>query len=104
MISLAAIEANVQRLWPQARHAVVSLTSERQREQIVLLTEQPDATLAALRAWCAPRAVRPSETPRRILVIEEIPFLPTGKVDYAAAQSIAEEMLKSREGDAEEPA
>jgi hypothetical protein len=67
----------------------------------VLLTEQPDATLAALRAWCALHEVRPSETPRRILVIEEIPFLPTGKIDYAAAQSIAEERLKTREDDAE---
>jgi acyl-[acyl-carrier-protein]-phospholipid O-acyltransferase/long-chain-fatty-acid--[acyl-carrier-protein] ligase len=93
LISLAAIEAHVQRLWPYGRHAAISISGERHREQIVLLTEQPDATLDALRRWFAVRDVHPSQTPRRVFVTEEIPSLPTGKVDYGAAQRIAEERL-----------
>jgi acyl-[acyl-carrier-protein]-phospholipid O-acyltransferase/long-chain-fatty-acid--[acyl-carrier-protein] ligase len=94
MVSLALVEAHAQALWPQGQHAAVSTPGERRSEQVVLVTDQPKATASAFRDWAKTNNVRPIEAPDRIVVVKEVPLLPTGKVDYPAAQRMAEERLE----------
>jgi acyl-[acyl-carrier-protein]-phospholipid O-acyltransferase/long-chain-fatty-acid--[acyl-carrier-protein] ligase len=104
MVSLTAVETHAQTLWPEARHAAVSVGGARGREQIILLTEQRDAELDAFRAWRDEHGVAPIETPRRVFVVPEIPILATGKVDYATAQRMAEMRCEPDGSNANEPA
>jgi acyl-[acyl-carrier-protein]-phospholipid O-acyltransferase / long-chain-fatty-acid--[acyl-carrier-protein] ligase len=74
-------------------HVAVSLPDPKKGEQIILVTEQPDADRAALAAHAKAQGFPELWAPRAILVLEAIPVLGSGKIDYAAT---AEEALKKR--------
>jgi acyl-[acyl-carrier-protein]-phospholipid O-acyltransferase/long-chain-fatty-acid--[acyl-carrier-protein] ligase len=93
MVSLAAIETMTADLWPGVNHVAVSLPDPRKGEQIVLVTEQGDADRAALAAHAKAQGFPELWVPRAILVLETIPVLGSGKIDYAAT---AEEALSKR--------
>jgi acyl-[acyl-carrier-protein]-phospholipid O-acyltransferase/long-chain-fatty-acid--[acyl-carrier-protein] ligase len=90
MVSLSAAEALAAGLWPDARHAVISLPDARKGERLILVTDQPDADAAKLLAHA--RALGASElaVPRRVVKAPDIPVLGTGKTDYVAVQRLAE--------------
>jgi acyl-[acyl-carrier-protein]-phospholipid O-acyltransferase / long-chain-fatty-acid--[acyl-carrier-protein] ligase len=48
MISLAAVETMLSSLWPEATHVVVALPDAKKGEQLVLMTDKPDADKAVL--------------------------------------------------------
>jgi acyl-[acyl-carrier-protein]-phospholipid O-acyltransferase/long-chain-fatty-acid--[acyl-carrier-protein] ligase len=91
MVSLAAIEAMTQGLWPDFSHVVVSLPDTRKGEQIVLVTEKPDADRDALLAHAQAQGFPELWVPRAILVAG-IPVLGSGKTDYAAATEMAQRL------------
>ncbi len=90
MVSLGAVEELVAGLWPDARHAVVCLSDEKKGERLVLVTEQseaePSALLGHFRASGAPELA----APRKVMRVNELPVLGSGKTDYVAIQRIAE--------------
>ena len=90
MVSLAAVEELVAGLWPEARHAVVSLSDEKKGERLVLLTDQPEADLAALAAHLRASGAPELAAPRRVMRVNELPVLGSGKTDYVAIQRMAE--------------
>jgi acyl-[acyl-carrier-protein]-phospholipid O-acyltransferase / long-chain-fatty-acid--[acyl-carrier-protein] ligase len=89
-ISLEAVEAHARALWPNARHAALVTRAARGGEEIVLVTDQPDASPEALRAWVKAHGLRAIEAPRRVLASVTVPTLAMGKIDYEAARSLAE--------------
>ena len=91
MVSLAAVEAMVQRLWPDANHLALALPDTRKGEQIVLVTEQADADRAALLAHAQAHGFPELWVPRSILVAS-IPVLGSGKTDYAAASEMVRKL------------
>jgi acyl-[acyl-carrier-protein]-phospholipid O-acyltransferase/long-chain-fatty-acid--[acyl-carrier-protein] ligase len=93
MVSLAAIETMVADLWPGVNHVAVTLPDPRKGEQIILVTEQPDADRAALLAHAKAQGFPELWAPRGILVLEQIPVLGSGKIDYAGT---AEEAASKR--------
>jgi acyl-[acyl-carrier-protein]-phospholipid O-acyltransferase/long-chain-fatty-acid--[acyl-carrier-protein] ligase len=84
MVSLAAIETMVADLWPGVNHVAVSLPDPRKGEQIILVTEQGNADRQALTAHAKALGFPELWVPRAILVLEQIPVLGSGKIDYAA--------------------
>lgn len=90
LVSLEAIEAHAHALWPNARHAALVTRAARGGEEIVLITDQPDASPEALRAWVKAHGLRALEAPRRVLATVTMPTLAMGKIDYEAARSLAE--------------
>jgi acyl-[acyl-carrier-protein]-phospholipid O-acyltransferase / long-chain-fatty-acid--[acyl-carrier-protein] ligase len=92
MVSLAAIETMAADLWPGVNHVAVSLPDPRKGEQIVLVTEKPDAERSALMAHAKAQGFPELWVPRAILVLETIPVLGSGKIDYAGAQEAASSM------------
>ena len=90
MVSMPAAEALAASLWPEAAHAVVAVADARKGEALVLLTTRGDATAAAMLAQARARGTAEIAVPRVVRVLEKLPLLGTGKVDYVAAARILE--------------
>lgn len=84
MVSLPAVEGYAATLWPDAEHAVVTRPDPRKGEQLVLFTTRPEATASALQQWARSNGIAELAVPRDIRVVEALPVLGTGKLDYVA--------------------
>lgn len=91
MVSLAAVETLVQKLWPDDSHVVVSLPDPRKGEQLVLVTSRETADRDELLAFGKQEGFPELWIPRAVLV-SQIPVLGTGKVDYGATVEMAHKM------------
>lgn len=89
MISLPAVEGYAAALWPEAEHAVVTRPDARKGEQLVLFTTCRDAKAAALLAWGKANGVTELAMPRDIRVLDSLPLLGSGKIDYAGMTQLA---------------
>ncbi|KQN37795.1 2-acyl-glycerophospho-ethanolamine acyltransferase [Sphingomonas sp. Leaf407] len=82
MISLPAVEGYAAKLWSGADHAVVTRPDPRKGEQLVLFTTHADATVGALQEWARASGVAELAIPRDLRIVEALPVLGTGKLDY----------------------
>ena len=89
MISLAAVEAYAASVWPENAHAVVGVEDKRKGEQLVLVTDCAEATREDIMAWAREHGVSELALPRRIVKIDALPLLGTGKIDYAHINRLA---------------
>jgi acyl-[acyl-carrier-protein]-phospholipid O-acyltransferase / long-chain-fatty-acid--[acyl-carrier-protein] ligase len=89
MISLAAVEGMITELWPENNHVVISVPDPRKGEQLVLVTDKPDASRDAMLAKARAAGVPELWVPKQILVVASIPLLGSGKVDFPAAIQLA---------------
>jgi acyl-[acyl-carrier-protein]-phospholipid O-acyltransferase/long-chain-fatty-acid--[acyl-carrier-protein] ligase len=89
MVSLAAVETLVSETWPEHSHVAVVLPDARKGEQIVLVTDRPDAERADLIAHFAAQGAPELWVPRSVLMVPAIPVLGSGKVDYPGAAALA---------------
>jgi acyl-[acyl-carrier-protein]-phospholipid O-acyltransferase/long-chain-fatty-acid--[acyl-carrier-protein] ligase len=91
MVSLTAVEAFAEAVWPDGRHAVVSIRDDKKGERLVLVTDRPDAEVASLAAWARSNGAPELAVPKKIVRLTELPVLGTGKTDYVAIQRMAEQ-------------
>lgn len=89
-VSLGVVENCAAALWPDNAHAAVALADDRKGEQIILLTDAPDATRLELVAWAQNHGVSELAVPRKVVHVAAIPLLGTGKTDYVAVKKLAE--------------
>jgi len=92
MVSLAAIETIASDLWPGATHVGVTLPDKRKGEQVVLVTDKPDADRDDFLAYARANGVPELYVPRAILVVNAIPVLGSGKIDYAGTAELVKTM------------
>ncbi|MEM1380086.1 MAG: AMP-binding protein [Pseudomonadota bacterium] len=97
MVSLAVVENCASVVWPDAVHAAVILPDDKKGEQIVLLTEEVNPDRSALLSWAQTHGVPELAVPKRVLHVEDVPVLGTGKVDYVTLQRRAEELVAEAE-------
>jgi acyl-[acyl-carrier-protein]-phospholipid O-acyltransferase/long-chain-fatty-acid--[acyl-carrier-protein] ligase len=93
MVSLAIVETCASALWPDNTHAALSIPDVHRGEQIVLLTDAKVADRTALLAWARDHGVPELAVPRRIVHLEKVPILGTGKPDYAEIGRLATECV-----------
>lgn len=91
MVSLTAVESYLSKLWPDSAHAVVALPDAKKGEQLILLTEQKDAERSAIIAYTKEEGIGELSLPKVIHIIDNMPLLGTGKLDYVAIKELAEE-------------
>lgn len=89
MVSLAAVESMIAGLWPGFNHVVVGLPDARKGEQLVLVTEMPDADKRLLQETAKAQGYPELWVPRAILVTNTIPVLGNGKIDYGGTRELA---------------
>jgi len=94
MVSLTAAEDLAHAVWPQARHAVVAVPDPKKGERLVLVTDRRDAEAAPLLAHAQAIGAPEVAVPKRIIRVQEIPVLGTGKTDYVALQRIVDAELR----------
>lgn len=88
MVSLVALEEEIDRLWPGVPAAVVATEDERRGETLVLVTEKPDARREELAAHLKGAGYPEVAIPKKILCVEKIPLLGSGKTDYPAVERL----------------
>jgi acyl-[acyl-carrier-protein]-phospholipid O-acyltransferase/long-chain-fatty-acid--[acyl-carrier-protein] ligase len=88
-VSLAVVENVAAALWPDNAHAAVAVPDGRKGEQIVLLTDAKEARREELIVWARNHGVSELSVPRRIVQVDSIPLLATGKTDYVTVQKMA---------------
>jgi acyl-[acyl-carrier-protein]-phospholipid O-acyltransferase/long-chain-fatty-acid--[acyl-carrier-protein] ligase len=92
MVSLAYVEEAVQEVWPDEPHAAVSVSGDDSKgESIVLLTERKNADREELRAALVKNGMAEIAIPKRVIVVDALPRMGVGKVDYKTAANMAAE-------------
>ena len=91
MVSLTVVENCASALWPDHMHAAAILPDPKRGEQIILLTDRPDAKRADLMRWAQTHGVPEISVPKKVMSVESIPVLGTGKLDYVAVTKLAKE-------------
>jgi len=87
MVSLTAVEQIAIEVWPEAHHAAVSLPDPKKGEQVILLTTHKGATLHDLAKSAV--GVAQISLPKKVIEIDTVPVLATGKTNYIAATELA---------------
>jgi acyl-[acyl-carrier-protein]-phospholipid O-acyltransferase/long-chain-fatty-acid--[acyl-carrier-protein] ligase len=82
MVSLTVVEQLAMKAWENANHAAISLPDIKKGEQIILITTQKQATVSELSK--SSTGVTAINLPKKILFIDAIPVMSTGKTDYVA--------------------
>lgn len=90
MVSLTAVEGIAGAVWPEQRHAVVSIPDSRKGEKLVLVTDHAAADVAPLAEWARSNGAPELVVPKKIVKVAEVPVLGTGKTDYVAIQKMVE--------------
>lgn len=92
MVSLAVVENCASAIWPDNMHAAATLPDPRKGEQVVLLSDCPDANREDILSWAQNHGVAELSVPKKIFLVDEIPVLGTGKLDYGAIQKKAKDL------------
>jgi acyl-[acyl-carrier-protein]-phospholipid O-acyltransferase/long-chain-fatty-acid--[acyl-carrier-protein] ligase len=95
MVSLAVVENCATTLWPDSSHAAIAAPDSRKGEEIILVTDSAHAARADLVAFARSHGVSELAVPRRIVQVDEVPILGTGKIDYVAVERLAREQSKA---------
>ena len=90
MVSLSAVEGLVSAVWPEGRHAVISIADSRKGEKLVLVTDRPDADVSRIAEWAREHGAPELAVPKKIVRVKELPMLGTGKTDYVGIQSLVD--------------
>ncbi|MEQ1528335.1 MAG: acyl-[ACP]--phospholipid O-acyltransferase, partial [Methylococcales bacterium] len=91
MISLTVVEQIAAKAWPDGLHAVVSLADAKKGEQIILLTTNKKANLSDLTAVAT--GIAQIGLPKKLLIVDAIPVMATGKINYPAVTELATQKL-----------
>lgn len=91
MISLAAIEALAGELWPGVLSAVGAIPDPRKGERLIMVTEKAGATRAEFQGFAKSRGASEMMTPAEVVVVDKVPILGSGKLDFAGINKLVRE-------------
>ncbi|MEX6632895.1 AMP-binding protein [Hyphococcus lacteus] len=97
MVSLAVVENCASAVWPDNLHAAAILPDPKKGEQVILVTDRKDAPRGLLLTWAQSHGVPEIAVPKKIVIVDEIPVLGTGKIDFLSVRTLAEEGLIAME-------
>lgn len=90
MVSLTQVESWVSGLWPEFQHCICAIADERKGEKLVLITTYQQAQRKELQQYITQCGGAEIMLPKLIVKVMSLPVLGTGKLDYNAAQKLAE--------------
>ena len=95
-VSLSVVENCASALWPDHAHAAIAIPDGRKGESIVLVTTNPQASRSDLLVWVQNHGVPELAVPRRIIRVNDLPVLGSGKVDYRGVAAIVAKEAESQ--------
>lgn len=90
MVSLAAIEAHIARLWPGHAHAVIGVPDAKKGERLILVTDYSAAERDELLAFARREGLAEISVPKMLIKQAELPLLGSGKLDYGRIRTLVE--------------
>ncbi len=93
IVSLAVVENCATSVWPDNMHAAAILPDRRKGEQIILITDCKEHDRADLLAWAQSHGVPELAVPKKIIHVDHVPVLGTGKLDYVSVTRMAKEKV-----------
>jgi acyl-[acyl-carrier-protein]-phospholipid O-acyltransferase/long-chain-fatty-acid--[acyl-carrier-protein] ligase len=91
MVSLGAIESALSALWPDNQHAAITIPDDKKGEQIIVITDRANADRADIMHYMKAQNLPDISIPRTIKIVEKLPLLGTGKIDYQSIQKMMSE-------------
>jgi len=92
MVSLTAVEEAISHLWPGFLHAVLNLPDDRKGEQLLLITNYPEADRRVIINYFRQEGLSELSLPKRVKIIKSMPLLGTGKIDYVSLKEAIEKI------------
>jgi len=89
MVSLTAVEGYAHHVWPDHMHAVISIADARKGEQLILMTDNSEAERSELLEYAKNQGITELMIPKTLHIMDSLPVLATGKLDYVALQNLA---------------
>lgn len=84
MVSLTAVEKYLAQLWPDHDQAVVNIPDAKKGEAIILVTTNKNAKRPEIIAYASKNGLSELMIPKKIVTVDSIPVLATGKTDYVS--------------------
>ena len=75
-------------IWPENNSVVLSVPDDRKGEQLLLVTDRAGADRSALLAAAKTEGIPELWVPRSIIVVDQIPVMATGKIDFVATSEM----------------
>lgn len=91
MVSLAAVEEMATAVWPDMLHAATTLPDQQKGELLVMISEAEGANRNELLQYAKAKGISEINVPKKIVSVRQLPLLGTGKIDYPAVKTMAEE-------------
>lgn len=93
MISLTAVEAKVQKHFPEAAFACVGVPDKKKGEQLVLFTTLKGADRKAISNAMKAEGASELMIPKNLIELDVLPLLGSGKTDYVTLNRLAREKV-----------
>ncbi|MCG8379135.1 MAG: AMP-binding protein, partial [Proteobacteria bacterium] len=90
MVSLTSVEELAMLTWPNIIHAAVAVHDDRKGEKIILVTEKANAERKELQQTAREHQFSELAIPAKIKIVEQVPILGTGKIDYINLAKLVE--------------
>ena len=87
----AAVEQIIDKLYPDAKQGVITVTDEKKGERIVLITSADSASLSELHKYFKKQNVSELWMPKEVVYMKTPPLLGSGKFDYLKAKAMYDE-------------
>ena len=95
MVSLTAVEELAALTWPEIKHASISMIDHKNKERIILVTENKKASHLEIQRTAKKNQISELTIPKKIITSLEIPVLATGKVDYVNLEKLVVSTIKN---------
>ncbi len=89
MVSLPAAETHLSKLSPQNFHAIFAIPGAKKGEQLILMTTDKAIKRGDISAFFKENNITELSVPKEIMVVEKLPLLGTGKIDYVSVKTLA---------------
>ncbi|MCQ2913671.1 MAG: AMP-binding protein [Alphaproteobacteria bacterium] len=91
MVSLTAVEIAINELYPETMNGIVAISDPKKGEKLVLYTTSKDAEIAQIKQFIRQKGLSDLSAPAVVNMVDEIPLVGAGKVDYQKLKRMAEE-------------
>jgi acyl-[acyl-carrier-protein]-phospholipid O-acyltransferase/long-chain-fatty-acid--[acyl-carrier-protein] ligase len=98
MVSLMAVEGYISELYPEFICALIAIPDDKKGEQLVLITNNTAATKLDIAKFFKTKGYAEIAVPKDILILEELPLLGSGKVDYVRLKEYVLNNISQEQG------
>ncbi|MFT6258495.1 MAG: acyl-[acyl-carrier-protein]-phospholipid O-acyltransferase [Rickettsiales bacterium] len=91
MVSLTAVESYLNKLWPDANHAVIAISDAKKGEKLILISTKKDAQRSEISSYAKENGISDLSVPKEIKIVDDLPLLGTGKIDYVGVKALIED-------------